>query len=196
MQTEIEAKFLNVNHDAVREKLKMLGARLEQPMRLMRRKNFDFEDRRLEAVGGWVRVRDEGDKTTLAYKQLDHRGVDGTKEVSVTVSDFDETCSLLEQIGLKQQSYQETKRESWTIDSVQIELDEWPWLKPFIEVEAPNEKELREVAEKLGFDMNAALHGSVEVAYQAEFDVTDEDVDHWNTITFGELPEGLEEKRK
>src|SRR5690606_39780002 len=107
MHTEIEAKFLGVNHDAVRQKLKSAGAERVHSMRLMRRKNYDYPDLRLEKqFTGWVRVRDEGGKVTLAYKQLDDRTLTGTKEVSVVVSDFDDTCRFLEAIGLEVQSYQ------------------------------------------------------------------------------------------
>jgi adenylate cyclase class 2 len=162
----------------------------------MLRKNFDYPDGRLEKIGGWVRVRDEGDKTTLAYKQLDNRGIDGTKEVSVVVSSFDDTCQLLESIGLKQNSFQETKRESWILDSVEIELDEWPWIKPYIEVEAKDESSLIEVINKLGLNVNDAVHGSVEVAYMAEYEVTEEEVDNWQEIKFTDVPDWLESKRK
>lgn len=197
MQTEIEAKFLQVDHDEIREKLKALGATLEQPMRLMRRRNYDFPGRTLEKEKtGWVRVRDEGDKCTLAYKQLNDRTLHGTKEISVTVSSFEDTCLLLEQIGLEAQSYQETKRESWVLGDTQVEIDEWPWIKPFIEVEAPSEKELNAIVAKLGLDMQDAVHGSVEIAYQAEYDVTDEEVDHWSEILFVQVPDWLEAKRK
>ena len=34
MNTEIEAKFLNIDHDAIRAKLEALGGVLEQPLRL------------------------------------------------------------------------------------------------------------------------------------------------------------------
>lgn len=196
MQTEIEAKFLDVNHDEIRKKLKALGAKLEQPMRLMRRKNYDYKDRRLEnEKTGWVRVRDEGDKITLAYKQLEDRTLLGTKEVSLDVNDFEATCRFLENIGLEVQSYQETKRESWTIGEIQIELDEWPWVNPFIEIEAPDEASLKNIAAKLGYDWKDALHGSVEIVYQAEYDVTEEEVDHWDEITFVQTPDWLEAKR-
>ncbi len=197
MQTEIEAKFLNVKHDTVRELLQELGAELIQPNRLMRRKNFDYPDKRLEKeFAGWIRVRDEGDKVTLAYKQLNDRTLHGTKEVNITVDDFEQACQLLESIGFEVQSYQETKRESWELAGVQIELDEWPWINQFIEIEAPNETELRSTAEKLGFDMGDALHGSVEIVYQAEFNVSEEEVDHWPEILFTPVPDWLEAKRK
>lgn len=42
MNTEIEAKFLDVDHDAVRAKLTALGATCEQPMRLMRRLTLEI----------------------------------------------------------------------------------------------------------------------------------------------------------
>lgn len=197
MQTEIEAKFLNINHDTFRKKLESIGATCVVPMRLMRRKNFDYADRRLEKeFTGWVRVRDEGDKVTLAYKQLNDRSLHGTKEVSVTVNDFDDTCQLLESIGLVKQSYQETRRESWMLGDIEIELDEWPWIPPFVEIEAPDENSLRDIAAKLELDMNVAVHGSVEIAYQAVYDVTDEDVDHWDEILFTDVPDWLEEKRR
>lgn len=196
MQTEIEAKFLDVSHDAIRERLKKLGAKREHQMRLMRRKNFDFPDKKLEKEKvGWVRVRDEGDKTTLAYKQLDDRGLHGTKEVSLVVNSFEDTCVFLENIGLVQQSYQETRRESWTLDGCEIELDEWPWIKPFLEIEAPDENMLKSTAKKLELDFAEAVHGSVEIAYQAEYNVTDEEVDHWEEILFTPVPKWLEEKR-
>lgn len=196
MKPEIEAKFLNVDFDDLRAKLTTLGARCRQRMRVMSRKNFDFPDGRLESVGGWVRVRDEGDKTTLAYKQLNDRTVDGTHEVSVVVDSFDATVSLLKAIGLQQTSYQETKRESWELMGTQIELEEWPWIKRFIEIEAEDEQTLGETARKLGLDIKNGLHGSVEVNYMQEYDVTEAEVDSWSEILFTPVPDWLEEKRR
>ena len=196
MKPEIEAKFLNVDFDEVRARLQAAGAKCVNPLRQMRRKNFDYPDMRLEAIGGWIRVRDEGDKVTLAYKQLDNRSIDGTKEVSVEVSSFDDTVALLLAMGLKQTSYQETRRESWVLDGAQIELDEWPWVKPFVEIEAINVETLYAVVEKLGLNKDTALHGSVEIIYLQEYDVTEQEVDAWPEIVFGATPQWLETKRK
>lgn len=196
MQTEIEAKFLNVNHDQMRERLKELGATLKNPSRLMRRNNFDYNDDRLDKINGWIRLRDEGNKVTLAYKQLNHRGIEGAQEVSVIVDSFNKTRELLLAFGLRQKSYQETKRESWSFDDVEIELDEWPWIKPFVELEGHREEELRKVAEKLGLDWSLALYGSVENAYQAEYDITEAEVDSIPKIVFGPVPDWLESRRK
>ncbi len=196
MQPEIEARFLNVNHDLLRKKLLDVHAKQIYSMREMSRKNFDFSDRRLQIKNGWVRVRNEGDLVTLSYKQLDHRGVDGTKEVNLVVNNFDQTCLFLESIGLEAKSFQETKRESWILDNVQIELDVWPWIKPMLEIEADSEAELRRIAKLLELDWQDALHGSVEVAYQAEYDVTEDEIDSWPNIIFSEPPHNLLERKK
>jgi len=196
MQTELEAKFLDINHDQIRQRLKEIGAVCKFPMRQMRRNNFDYPDKRLEKIGGWVRVRDEGDKITMSYKQLNDRSLQGTKEVNLEVSDYQAAYNFLTSIGLKDDNYQETKRESWEYDGVQIELDEWPWIKPFVELEGDGEPKLKEVASKLGLDWDKAVHGSVEVAYLAEYDVTEQEVDNWPEIKFEPVPDWLQKRRK
>jgi len=196
METEIEAKFLDINSSELRGKLRNVNAILEYSERLMKRKTFDDKDRKLRRVGGWIRVRDEGDKITLSYKQLNDRTLHGTKEVTVVVDNFNTASLFLEAIGFKQKSYQETKREKWTLNDSEITIDTWPWIPPFVEIEAPNEQTLKDISEKLGFDWVYALHGSVETAYQRYYDVTEEEIDRWPTITFIPVPDWLEKKRK
>ncbi len=168
MQTEIEVKFLDVDFDNVRDKLTQLGAHLEHPMRLMRRSLIEMPHH--EAVRGFVRIRDEGNKITMTYKQRDDEfDLHGTKEIEVEVSDFDDTVKLLDAAGWPPITYQESKRETWKLDEAEIVLDEWPWISPYIEIEAPNEKVVRATAEKLGFVWSDAVIGSVDVIYNREF---------------------------
>jgi adenylate cyclase, class 2 len=196
MPTEIEAKFLNADHDALRTKLKEHGAICTHPNRLTRRLILDFPGRPLDKANGWVRLRDELDKVTLAYKQLNGRTLHGMQEVEVTVNDFDKTRALLEAIGLQCFAYQETRRESWELNGVEIDLDEWPWIRPFAEIEGPHETAVWGIVEKLGLKREGALFGSVEIAYQAEYDVTEEEVDNWEQVTFIPIPDWLKVKAK
>lgn len=196
MHTEIEAKFPDIDADALRAKLKEVGAILEHPEVQMRRKTFDYPDRRLEKIGGWVRVRDEGNQITMSYKQLSDRSLHGTKEVNLVINDFDAAISFLNEIGLKSKSYQETKREKWMCSDVEVTIDTWPWVPSFAELEGPTEASVKECAAKLGFDWSAAMHGSVEPIYQMHFDVAEEEIDAWESITFIPVPEWLERNRK
>ncbi len=196
MQTEIEAKFLDINPSELRSKLREVGAIQEYPERLMKRKTFDDHDGKLRKIGGWVRLRDEGDKITLSYKQLNDRTLHGTKEITVTVDNFDVVSSLLRIINFKQKAYQETKREKWLLNGSEITIDTWPWIPTFVEIESPNEQTIKDIAVKLGYDWKDALHGSVETAYQKYYDVTEDEIDGWETITFVPVPEWLEVKRR
>src|SRR3989344_2563061 len=192
MQVEIEAKFLNINPDELRERLKKAGAKLIHAESLMRRNNFDYPDGRLEKIGGWIRVRDEGNKTTLAYKQLVNRTIEGTTEISLEVEDFEKISNFLLAIGLDNKSYQETKRERWELDGVEVTIDTWPWIPTFVELEGASEEKLKEAAIKLGLDWGKAMHGSVETAYQAYYNVSEEEIDGWENITFVPVPDWLE----
>lgn len=193
METEIEAKFLNIDKDKIRLKLQEVGAKLVHPEILMRRKVYEHPTLK---QNDWFRVRDEGDKITLSYKRLFDRTLHGTKEISIEVSDFDKTCSILENSKLKYVSYQETKREKWQLGQTEITIDTWPWIPTFVEIEAATEDEVRNASEKLGFDWDSATHGSVETAYINEYVVTEEEIDDWPDITFSAIPEWLEKKRR
>lgn len=196
MDTEIEAKFLDINPAQIREKLKNIGARLIFAERLMKRKNFDFPDKRLETVKGWVRVRDEGGgKVTLSYKQLFKRNVRGMKEVETEVKNFEDACDILLAIGLEAKAYQETKREKWMINDVEVVIDTWPWIPTFIEIEAQTEKKLKEAVKMLDLDWSRALHGSVEIAYQKYFDISEHEINNCGLIVFEPVPKWLEDRR-
>ncbi len=191
METEIEAKFPNIDAEALRAILKEKGAMLEYPEVLMRRKTFDYSDLRLHKIGGLIRVRDEGNKVTYCYKQLNDRTLHGMKEVEVIVNDFEKTCQLLDAIGMVMKSYQETRREKWKHKGVEITIDTWPWVPTFVELEGPTEEAVKEVAHDLGFDWRSAMYGSVEPIYQMHFDFSEEEIDSWESITFIDPPEWL-----
>ena len=197
MQTEVEAKFLNINHESLRSELKAANAIMQQPMRTMKRVNMDYEDKRLQAKSGWLRVRDEGHRVTLTYKQLADWTVDGVQEAEVVVSDFDTTVKIFESLGLRAKSYQESKRETWSLDEVEVVLDEWPWVQPFCEIEGPSEDAIKAVATKLGLQWNDAVFGSVEPVYRAEYDITDEEFYTLSRMIFDEpLPALLADRKR
>lgn len=192
MQTEIEVKFLDVDHNEIRAKLENIGAVCEQPMRLMRRVVIDSDV--MKQKGGFLRVRDENGKVTMTYKQFDKLSVDGARELEITVSDFDTAVQILEQSGLPYRSFQESKRETWKLDGAEIVLDEWPWLKTYIEIEGESETQLQQISSKLGLDWDTAQFGDVMVAYRAQYPHLNEQdtVGNIKSVKFGDpLPELL-----
>jgi len=171
MQTEIEVKFLFQVIDEVRDRLREAGAHCLVPMRLMRRAIMDYPDMRLQngAVNGYIRVRDEGDRVTCTYKQFNSLSVMGAEEIEVTIDSFDSAIELLSVLGLQVTSMQESKRETWILNDCRIEVDEWPWLNPYIEIEGSSEDAVRRTADMLGYDWKDAAFGDVMVAYRAKY---------------------------
>jgi adenylate cyclase class 2 len=196
MEAELEAKFTAIDVPAFRAMLQKAGAVRVHPERLMRRQTFDAADKSLSSIGAWIRVRDEGDKVTMSYKRLEHRQLDGTKEVTINVSDFEGACNLLIASGLKLVSYMETKRERWQLGEVEVTIDTWPWIPPFVELEGPTEQSLESAAIELGFNWSNAVHGSVEIVYQQHYDFSEQEIDSWPEITFIPEPDWLTAKRR
>lgn len=167
MKTEIEAKFLNIDIDEMRQRLHAAAATCEQPMRLMRRVLFETEE--MNKRHAYLRLRDEGDKISLTFKQFEENSLTGAKEREITVSDFDTTVAILEEFDLHYHTFQESKRETWKYGEVEVVIDEWPWISPYIEIEGETEDAVVQAAHELGFDWKDAVFGSVDVIYNAEF---------------------------
>lgn len=167
MQTEIEAKFVDVGIDDVRNRLSAAGAHCEQPMRLMRRALVETAE--MKPIDAFLRLRDEGDKVTLTYKQHLKGRVEAANEIETTVGSFDAAKAIVEACGLAFHTYQESKRETWKLDDVEVVIDEWPWIAPYIEIEGKTEQAVKNAAEKLGYAWENAVFGGADVIYRATY---------------------------
>jgi len=171
MKTELEVKFANVNIEAIRQALQAAGAVCEQPMRLMKRALV--EEPHHQAEHAFLRIRDEGDKTTLTFKRRadpDAASIDSVKELEVEVSDFDKTVEIFSEAGWKYKTFQESKRETWKLDGTEVVIDEWPWLNPYIEIEGESEAGIKKVAEKLGLSWDNVLFGHIDALYEMQYE--------------------------
>lgn len=173
MDIEYEATFINIDKDEIRERLKKAGAGLIRPEFLQKRVTFNFPAEH-EIKGGWIRVLDTGEKYVLTLKIVDGSKIEDQKEINIDVGGFIETVEFLERIGCQKKSYQETKRELWILDGVEITIDEWPFLEPYVEVEGKSEAEVKKVSEKIGFDYATALFCCVSTLYNKKYNISEE----------------------
>lgn len=191
MNLEIEATFIEINKDELRAKLKSLGGKLLQPEMLMRRVIFD-----LPGSNRFARVRDERNKIVMTYKCHHDISLTGTEEINVEVNDYDAAVAFLKAVGLEAKAVQETLREEWELDGVELDIDTWPWLPTYIEIEGPSAEAVESVAQKLGFNMQDAHYGSVDEIYKLYYDVTNDDINYCPEIKFTDTPDWLESKRR
>jgi adenylate cyclase class 2 len=172
LNVEYEATFCDINVDEIREKVKNLNGKLLKPMFSQKRTVFNFPKGH-EIKGGWLRVRDEADKITMTLKIMESNGfIEGQKEIELIVNSYENAVNLLKTMGAEEKAVQETKRELWELDGVELMIDWWPFLKPVIEIEGKNEIEVKKVAEKLGFDWNKAIFDSIDYVYSRKYNIS------------------------
>jgi len=176
MHTEYEAKFypLPFTKDEFRKILEDHGAVCKVPERLMRRILFGKEVNTM-IHADYLRVRDEGAGTiSLSAKTHAVEGGDiaDQKEVELKIDSFDEAVLLLETMGMQKTEYMENKRESWLIDGAHVEIDTWPGLPVYCEVEAGSEGEVKRIADLLGLDWEGRRITSVVEVYAEKYSLT------------------------
>lgn len=164
MKTEYEAKILNINPEIIKERLLSLGGK-HLADRDMRRYVYDFNP---VEPNSWIRLRFDGIKAQLTIKEIQHKGITGTKELEVDVADFDTMNEILQRLGYKPRSYQENRRESYELNGVAVEIDYWPKLSPYIEIEASSEAEVIEITEKLGYKESDLNHDNTDDLYNKQ----------------------------
>ncbi len=184
---EYEVKFFPINLDEMRVKLKSAGAVLEKGERLMRRCVFS-RDKNPGMSCTYVRVRDEGDKVTLSAKQHAEDGkIDSQKEYESTVDSFETAREILLSAGLTQTGYQENKRETWKMpDGTLVELETWPELPHYLEIEGQSSEAVQNAARLLGLDWKEHIVASNDFLYAWHLGIDRKDVfARLENLTFG-----------
>ncbi|MFF8913671.1 class IV adenylate cyclase [Streptomyces sp. NPDC015032] len=144
---EYEVKALGIDPADIARRIFAAGGAEAAPTRIMRRYVYDTVP---PVSGRWVRLRDTGDAVTLCVKEISTDAVDGTRETEVTVDEFTEAATLLRLAGLTPRGYQENRRTSYTLGPARLEVDEWPRIPPYLEIEADDEAQVWETAAALG----------------------------------------------
>lgn len=156
---EIEVKFLNIDPKIIQDKLRKIGAQKTGEY-FQRWKTFDYPDWRLDKNGAWIRLRDEGNgQTTLSFKQRLGRQTgkeitndSGMEEIEIKVSDFDQTALFFKKIGFVEKHYAEKKRISWIKDNTKFDIDIYPQLDPYLEIETISWEKIDEAISLLGLN--------------------------------------------
>jgi len=149
MQTEFEVKILDINVEAIKRKLNEIGATKVSEKNM---KRYIYEHRP-KKENSWIRLRTDGEKTTLAIKEIHNDNIDGTKETEIEVKDFEEMNRMMESLSYKHENYQETKRTSYELGKIKFEIDYWPKIPPYLEIEGPSAELVEQAVKQLGYEM-------------------------------------------
>jgi len=158
---EIEAKFLEIDVPQIQKKLKSLGAKKKYDT-VFREAIFQGEgirQKEWEKTFKRIRVRDQGDKVYLTLKELPEKKfkLDNTREVELEISDFDKMIEILLASDLMKIRDQEKRRIHYELDGVAVDIDYWPDIPAFLEIEADSQEKVKAIAKKLGLNFRKAV---------------------------------------
>ncbi len=155
---EYEIKFLEVDVPALEKKLLGIGAEKVGEFQY-KRAIFDYPDWRLDKDHSWIRLRTDDTETTLTYKKrLGTKSSDGQssdegmQEIEIVVSDYQKMFDFFTAIGFVVKREQENKRVRYQKGKAVFDIDFWPQIPPYIEVEADSLEAAQAAARELGFD--------------------------------------------
>ena len=117
----------------------------------------------------WIRLRQSNNKSVLTSKHIlekETANFQSVLETEFEVSSFEETNLFLESIGVARRSYQEKIRYSYIYKNAEIEIDIWPLIKPYMEIECDDENIINEIIEKLELNDNEIVSLNTEQLYK------------------------------
>ena len=187
MPKEFEAKFLNIDVDSIKKKLRENGAtKVHDPLKFYR-----LIFKRCEEKGdkpGFVRIRDEGKKITMTTKIFNDKKCPEEREVTINES-FEKGCEFLRAIGIEEKSYQETMREKWSHPLAhEITFDIVPGLPIYMEIDCTSEANLNKLVALLDLDKSNMKYGSFDKTYTEYYDIPSDNIIHKTpSLTFKDV---------
>ncbi|MDO8536988.1 MAG: CYTH domain-containing protein [bacterium] len=181
---EIEAKFLEIDVQTVMGKLREIGAIDDGDDFLREIIFYDKAGRWQYEEKKFVRVRQAKKGIFVTFKHNEENSVTGTKEVEFEVKDVQIVKKFLEEIGLIAFREQEKKRHTFRMGKVIIDIDTWPSVPTYVELEGPSEEELKKVAVALGLEWSKAIFESARYVIEKHYKIP---VSKYRQFTFKKI---------
>ena len=117
----------------------------------------------------WIRLRQDGEIVEITIKYIysnkANYNIDEVKEIEIKTDNFEMANKLIEEMGYYRKKLAEKKRDSYSYQGMDIEIDEWPLLEPYIEIEGSNIDKIYELANLLGYSKEQTIVMNTEDVY-------------------------------
>lgn len=105
----------------------------------------------------WVRLRQTNGKTTITIKHILNPEIQSSEEsriqklmeTEMEVPSIEDANSMLEQLGFSFRNYQEKNRATYNVDGVEVDIDSWPLIPTYVEIENDSEDTIQDTVKKL-----------------------------------------------
>lgn len=149
---EIEVKILDIDVDSIIKKIEDLGGK-------------KIMDEDIEGIifntgdGPLLRLRTENGKNRLTVKEkVSKEGAKIMTETEVDVDDYDTMVMICEKLGFPKRLEFMKHRLSYNLEDegVHFDIDTYPKVPTFLEIEAPSVELIKKYVEILGYTMDDA----------------------------------------
>ena len=156
MANEIETKVLDIDVATITVRLEEFGAKKILDTRLTvdwyRTASLkDGEDQ------WYLRIRtDSTGKSEITWKgKSTSLGVSHSRpEINLSIDDPSQYAEFFKAIDLAPYAHQEKDRRSFTLGDWRFDLDTYPGMAPYLEIEGPSEASIKAAMKKLGIEKN------------------------------------------
>ncbi len=156
MAHEIETKVLDISIKKVRETLAAAGATKTQETRLVV-DWYRIKGTRPGEDPWFLRIRSNSSgKHEVTWKaKSDVIGIARKhKEINFFIEEPEQLSDLFEELGLEKYAHQEKDRISYDYKDWHFDLDTYPGIPPYLEIEGTSEMHIIEAVKLLGLDSN------------------------------------------
>ena len=87
-------------------------------------------------------------------------------ETEIEVESIKKANELLEALGYSYKSYQEKRRVTYILDNHEIDIDFWPGIPTYVEIEGSSESDLEEVLKEIGYSINDTISCTADEVYR------------------------------
>lgn len=168
MHIEYECTLLEINKEEFIKLIEKNGAK----------KIGDFDQKRYTYdfnpvnKNKWIRLRTNGKTSSLTIKNiLDKNSIGGNTELEIEVDNFENTNLILNELGYNYRNYQENKRTIYVLDDIEFDIDSWPLIPTYVEIEGKNEESVKNMIKKLNLNEKKITNLDVTSIYKEKYNI-------------------------
>lgn len=144
----------------------------------------------------WVRLRETNGKVTITIKHILNQKLQaeyGTKmqpvlETEMEVPSIESGNEILEQLGFSFRNYQEKKRTTYILEGTEIDIDSWPLIPSYLEIEGESDEEIEKIVKRLGLSSKETVSCNTAEVYK-KYGM---DIYQFRELRFNEKDKGIE----
>jgi len=177
---EIETKVLEVEVKDIAKKIEDLGGLKIQDV-LLKVDWFSLPENPFNKQPWYLRIRSYSTGKVEVTWKGPHKIVGNShqnQEINLTIEDHEKMKTLFESIGMVAYAHQEKKRVSWKLDSVQFDLDTYPNMPAYLEIEASSEEEINNIIKKLSLEASETWNDGERTLIESKYGL------NWSEMRF------------